>query len=317
MVRKYIMAAGIILLGLSLAACRKDGSRVSQGHTNEAQTTREDTSQASAQDKSSAKEQDDTENADNTNTTSAGKPAASIKPDIKSGRMDKSDKMDKTNKENATNKTNKTNDTEGEAMEANGQSTSARFYYERITDEIKSRIVGKSYGKDCDVPFDELRYVRVLYWGFDDRTHNGELIVNKSIAEDIVVIFEELYQQKYPIERMVLVDEYDADDNASMGADNTSAFNYRNVDGTNNLSLHSYGLAIDINPLYNPYVRGTGDNQVITPVNGRKYADRSLDCAYYIRRGDICYKTFIKHGFIWGGEWTTEKDYQHFEKEPE
>ncbi len=188
------------------------------------------------------------------------------------------------------------------------------FYYEELSEDIIDRINGKSYKENCDIPYEELRYVRVLYWGFDDITHNGELIVNKIIAEDITQIFKELYDQKYPIEQMVLVDEYDADDNTSMEADNTSSFNYRKVDGSEHLSLHSYGLAIDINPRYNPYVRTVDGMTIVTPYNGTEYADRSIDCSYYIDTEDVCYQAFIKHGFTWGGAWKNSKDYQHFQK---
>lgn len=205
---------------------------------------------------------------------------------------------------------------EGNPM-AEGQLPLQRFYYEEISEEIKVRINGKSYGEDCDVPYEELRYVNVVYYGFDGEPHSGELIVNKAIAEDIVEIFKELYQAKYPIERMVLVDEYDADDNASMADNNTSAFNYRKVDGTDRLSNHSYGLAIDINPLYNPYVRKRDGKKIITPEEGAEYADRSLSNPYYIHEGDVCYEAFIERGFTWGGEWKNSKDYQHFEKKAE
>jgi len=202
---------------------------------------------------------------------------------------------------------------EGEPVETVNQNK-ADFYYEVIPDSVKIRIMGKSYGENCDVPLEDLRYVGVLYWGFDLETHRGELIVNRAIATDIVDIFKELYEYKYPIEQMVLVDEYNADDNTSMAADNSSAFNYRNIDGTSRKSLHSYGLAIDINPRYNPYVRGSGEKLIITPDNGIEYADRLLDCPYYIKKDDLCYQAFINRGFTWGGEWTTQKDYQHFQK---
>lgn len=189
------------------------------------------------------------------------------------------------------------------------------FYYEELSKEIKERINGKSYGENCDVPYEELRYVKVLHWGFDGETHIGEMIVNKAIAEDVIEIFKELYEAKYPIERMVLVDEYDADDNTSMAANNSSAFNYRVIEGTKRISLHSYGMAIDINPLYNPYVHTVDGERVVTPVEGAKYEDRSLDCPYYIHSGDVCYEAFIKRGFTWGGNWMNNKDYQHFQKE--
>lgn len=188
------------------------------------------------------------------------------------------------------------------------------FYYEEIKDDIKARIQGKSYKDDCTVPYEDLRYVRVLYYGFDEKTHIGELIVNKAISSDIVDIFAELYENKYPIERMVLVDEYDADDNASMAANNTSSFNYRTVPGAKHLSKHALGLAIDINPLYNPYIQYNGNETTILPPEGSKYADRTLDCPYYINENDLCYKAFTKRGFTWGGFWKTSPDYQHFQK---
>ena len=199
-------------------------------------------------------------------------------------------------------------------METVGQNMLNSFYYEQLTQEIKDRIDGKSYGKNCDIPYEELRYVKVLHWGFDGQTHSGEMIVNKAIAEDVIEIFSELYEEKYPIERMVLVDEYDADDNTSMAANNSSAFNYRVIEGTKRISLHSYGMAIDINPLYNPYVHVVDGERVVTPVEGAKYEDRSLDCPYYIHAEDVCYQAFIKRGFTWGGEWKNNKDYQHFQK---
>ena len=188
------------------------------------------------------------------------------------------------------------------------------FYSQDISEVVKLRIKGKSYRDNCNVPYEELRYIRLLYWGVDKETHIGELIVNKSIAEDIIAIFKELYADRYPIEKMVLVDEYNADDITSMEANNSSAFNFRFIDSTTKISIHSYGLAIDINPRYNPYVREMGGKTVILPANGGDFADRSKACEYYIRRGDICYEAFIKRGFTWGGDWKHEKDYQHFQK---
>ena len=189
------------------------------------------------------------------------------------------------------------------------------FYSEKISEDVKSRIKGKSYGDGCTVPFEELRYIQVLYYGFDKETHTGEMIVNKAICDDVIDIFKELYEAKYPIEKMVLVDEYNADDNTSMAANNSSSFNYRLVPGSNHLSKHSLGLAIDINPLYNPYVQYNDNETVILPEEGIPYADRSLDCRYYIDKHDLCYKAFTKRGFTWGGIWTRDPDYQHFEKD--
>jgi hypothetical protein len=188
------------------------------------------------------------------------------------------------------------------------------FYYKDITDDIKLRINGKSYKEDCTVPYEELKYVRVLYYGFDKETHIGEIIVNTAIADDMVDIFKELYHAKYPIEQITLVDEYDADDNTSMAANNTSSFNYRTVPGATHLSKHALGLAIDVNPLYNPYIQYNEDETIILPIEGTQYADRNLDNPYYIRENDVCYNAFTKRGFTWGGFWETEPDYQHFQK---
>ena len=201
------------------------------------------------------------------------------------------------------------------AVATAGKEEAKMFSITELNKEIKDRITGISYADNCTVPYEELRYVQVLHWGFDGEIHTGELIVGKAIAEDIVDIFKELYAARYPIERMVLIDDYEAQDNVSMAANNSSAFCYRVIDnGSNKLSNHSYGLAIDINPLYNPYVREIGGKTVVSPEEGAKYADRTLDCSYYIQKGDVCYQAFVSRGFTWGGDWKSQKDYQHFQK---
>ena len=116
---------------------------------------------------------------------------------------------------------------------------------------------------------------------------------------------------------MVLVDEYDADDNASMADNNSSSFNYRVVEGTTHLSKHSQGLAIDINPRYNPYIHTLNGQTVCSPENGSDYADRSKDFPYKIDTEDYAYKLFLEYGFSWGGNWNSSKDYQHFEMDTE
>ena len=189
------------------------------------------------------------------------------------------------------------------------------FFFEEIPNDVFVRMDGNSYKEDCTVPLSDLRYIRVLYFGFDSCSHTGELVVNKSIAEDITEIFRELYAVQYPIGKMVLVDEYGGDDNASMLDNNTSAFNYRTVNGTTTLSRHAQGMAIDINPLYNPWVYTLDGKNVIDPPAGSLYADRTLDCQYFIDHEDPCYQLFIDHGFEWGGDWGSSKDYQHFSKD--
>lgn len=194
------------------------------------------------------------------------------------------------------------------------------FFYEPITPEIEARIRGVSYPEDDSdiaITLDELSYVNVLYNDFDGGVSRGELICNDSIAQDLVEIFEELYRCGYQFERISLIDEYGGDDTLSMEHNNTSCFNYRVVDGTDNLSKHAYGLAIDINPYYNPYVvfnkDGTGETY-ISPKGSEVYTDRSKDFPYKIDENDLCYKLFIERGFTWGGNWNSSKDYQHFQK---
>ena len=192
------------------------------------------------------------------------------------------------------------------------------FYYEPLTDEVKDRITGISYPESgCTVPYGDLAYVGLLYFDFDGEEQTGELICNRAVAQDMVEIFYELYQNDYRIERVRLVDEYDGDDTASMADNNTSCFNYRVVDGTTNLSKHAYGLAIDVNPYYNPYVvyNKNGDGSTyISPPGSEVYADRSQSFAYKIDENDLCYRLFTEHGFTWGGNWNSTKDYQHFQK---
>ena len=185
------------------------------------------------------------------------------------------------------------------------------FYYEELSEAIKSRITGKSYPTDCNVPYSDLRYVKVLHYDFNGNEHEGELICATEVAQELTNIFYELYLAKYPIEKMVLIDEYRADDIASMKDNNTSCFNYRVIEGSKNLSNHSYGLAIDINPLINPYVKG----DYVSPKEAKPYVDRSQIKLGMIDKDDLCYKLFTKYGWKWGGSWNTVKDYQHFEKE--
>ena len=189
------------------------------------------------------------------------------------------------------------------------------FYYEPISNEIFKRISGISYPVDCTVSLDELRYLVLQYIDFNGETQTGEMICNKSIAQDVVEIFYELYRNDYQIESVKLVDEFNGDDTASMLANNTSCFNYRVVEGTTRLSNHAKGLAIDLNPFYNPYITYNKDGTTnISPEGSEAYADRAAAFPYKIDESDLAYKLFREHGFSWGGNWNSVKDYQHFEK---
>lgn len=189
------------------------------------------------------------------------------------------------------------------------------FYISEIPDDIFARMQGKSYKEDCTVPREDLRYVHVRHMGFDGEVKDGELVVNKAIADDVLAIFEELYKADYPIEKVRLVDEYDADDEASMSDNNSSAFNFRFISHTTRISKHGLGMAVDINTRYNPYVKTVDGKLSIEPANGADYVDRSKDFPHKIDHEDLCYKLFKEHGFTWGGDWTHSKDYQHFERD--
>ncbi len=189
-----------------------------------------------------------------------------------------------------------------------------RFTVSEIPDSIWAKMQGKSFHANPHIGRKDLRYLQVSHWDYDKKTHQGELICNRIIADKLVAIFRELYQHHYPIQQIRLPDEYDANDEQQMRANNTSCFCYRVVSGTQKLSYHARGLAVDINPLYNPYVRyRKNGTRIVEPANATAYANRNGQFLYKIEKGDLCYQLFIRHGFTWGGAWKTMKDYQHFE----
>ncbi len=191
------------------------------------------------------------------------------------------------------------------------------FYYEPLSPQLQEYITGVSYPEEGadEISYEDLSYVHVLYYDFNKESTQGELICNNAISKDLVEIFYELYIAEYQIEKITLIEQYDGDDTASMEDNNTSCFNYRTVDDSNKLSKHALGLAIDINPFYNPYIRYTKDGgQIISPANSEIYVDRTSSFPYKIDTQDLCYRLFIEHGFTWGGNWNSSKDYQHFQK---
>lgn len=189
------------------------------------------------------------------------------------------------------------------------------FRAEPLSDATFSRMQGRSYPEGCKVARSELRYLILPHYDGHGHVLIGEMVCNRAIAADLVAVFRQLFLERYPIERMVLIDEYDGDDEASMRANNTSCFNYRVVAGSRRLSRHAYGMAVDINPLYNPYVRTTVGRTTVRPATAVAYTDRSrTDIPYKITRNGRVYKLFRAHGFRWGGLWRTTKDYQHFQR---
>ncbi len=165
-----------------------------------------------------------------------------------------------------------------------------------------------SWHQGCPVDVADLRAVDISHWGFDGEVHTGRLIVATKVANDVVEIMHDLFDASFPIERMEPVDVYDGNDDRSMAANNTSAFNCRLVTGGASWSEHSYGRAIDVNPLVNPYVVGSR----VLPPEGEVYADRSQDAPGMIHGGDAVVDAFAARGWKWGGYWDSPIDYQHF-----
>lgn len=188
------------------------------------------------------------------------------------------------------------------------------FSIHKIDDATFKRIHGKSFPANCRIPRADLRYLCLLHRTLDGHIQLGELICHRRIANDLVTIFRQLYDARYPIERMVLIDNYGAEDEPSMTANNTSCFCYRTVAGSQKLSAHSMGLAVDINPLYNPCIKTRNGKTKIQPKAGHPYIDRNGSHPYKITHSDLCFRLFRQHGFTWGGDWRSLKDYQHFEK---
>ena len=187
-----------------------------------------------------------------------------------------------------------------------------KFTSEPIPEEIRNKMRGVTISEKSPVDFDDLSYLTLTYIGYDGESYIGNMVVANEIADEVIQIFKELYNIKFPIEKMRLPYEYDGVDELSMRDNNTSAFNDRPIEGTGGLSFHQLGRAIDINPLVNPYIRFS-DGEVL-PTTAHKYLDRSLDEVGMIKEDSPCVEIFKKYGWTWGGDWTTVKDYQHFEK---
>ncbi len=180
--------------------------------------------------------------------------------------------------------------------------------YRSSIEAVSAAQLGSSWkaGMGCPDP-STLRAVNVTHWGYDGAVKQGRIIVAGSQAENVAAIFRDLYGARFPIQRIVPVDAYGADDQASMRANNTSGFNCRFVAGKTVLSQHGLGLAIDLNPLHNPYVKGGS----VDPPEGARWADRSRNDPGMIKPGATV-DAFARRGWRWGGYWSSGKDYQHF-----
>lgn len=182
---------------------------------------------------------------------------------------------------------------------------------EVIPETIKNQMLGSTWHENLGCPLlNTQSLLRIPYWGFDNQKHQGELIVKKNVSGEVAEIMNQLYTSRFPIQQIKLMRIYSGDDYESMKHNNSSAFNCRNKTNKNELSGHSFGVAIDINPIQNPYVK----ENLILPPKGTEYLDRSKVMKGMIVSNSPVVTLFKSYGWEWGGDWETLKDYMHFSK---
>lgn len=184
----------------------------------------------------------------------------------------------------------------------------ARGAYAWSVSPVTAARLGASHRAGCPVAVADLRLVGVTHWGLDGRPHRGELVVRASVATAVVEVFRRLHAARFPLARVVTAEQYGADDDRLMAANATSAYNCRTTTGGTGFSEHAYGTAIDLNPVQNPYVRGT----TVEPPAGRAFLDRTDVRPGMVVAGDAVVRAFAAAGWEWGGDFRTLKDYQHF-----
>lgn len=183
-----------------------------------------------------------------------------------------------------------------------------KFEIRDIPPDIQNKMMKKKvWTSECIIPMKKLKLLNLSHYNFDNRIEVGQMVVLGSMADSVIAIFQELFALKFPIHTIKLLDEFEGDDELSMNANNSSCFNFRKISGSDKLSLHSYGLAIDINPVQNPFIQ----KGKILPASGKEFLDRSN-----IKTGMVepIVKVFYKYGFTeWGGNWKEPIDYHHFQ----
>ena len=184
------------------------------------------------------------------------------------------------------------------------------FTSEPLPEHIIQLITGVTFHETTPFGYDYLAYLTVTHVNFDGESILGRLIVAADIAYEVLDIFREIYEGGFPIHSIKLIDYFGASDYLSMAANNSHAFNFRYIAGTSIVSRHGFGVAIDINPVQNPYIRG----ETVWPAAGAAYLDRSYIRPGMIVPGDVVYNAFISRGWTWGGHWTLPRDYHHFER---
>jgi D-alanyl-D-alanine carboxypeptidase len=176
----------------------------------------------------------------------------------------------------------------------------------RRIDPVLAHRMRHSWRPGCPVPLSALRYLRMTYYGFDGAAHSGEMVMHADQVSAVTTVFRRLYDSRFPIYRMRLVDDYGGSDAAAMDADDTSAFNCRPTTGGTSWSQHSYGRAIDLNPIQNPYLAGG----TVQPAAGSAHLTR-----WPLEKGminPVVRAAFSDAGWYWGGNWRSPTDYMHF-----
>ncbi len=174
-----------------------------------------------------------------------------------------------------------------------------------VPDDVIAR---STWTEECPVARDELAYLNVAHFGFDGEFHTGELIVNASVAEDMIGVFEKLHAARFPIEGMKVTTQAELDAPPTGDGNNSGAFGCREAVGSGSWSQHAYGLAIDINPFHNPYILG----ELVIPELASAYLDRDRALPGMVFEGDVVFEAFAEIGWTWGGNWNSLKDWMHF-----
>lgn len=179
---------------------------------------------------------------------------------------------------------------------------------EPVSEEVLAR---STWNDGCPVTVDELRYLRMTFWGFDGGHHQGEMIVHREVADDVVGVFAALHEARFPIEEMRVTTMAELDAPPTGDGNNTTGFVCRAVVGGSGFSQHAYGLAVDINPFHNPYQKG----DVVLPELSTSYLDRDDARPGMIFEGGPVVAAFDAIGWGWGGRWNSLDDYHHFSRD--
>lgn len=177
-----------------------------------------------------------------------------------------------------------------------------------LPEEMQAAMVGVTWREGCPVPLSDLRLVTVPYTDPQGAARVGQLVVHADHAQAVGQVFVQLHGLGFPIHRIEPAHLHGGDDDALMRQNITSAFNCRPVAGGTSVSEHSYGHALDLNPLWNPYVRG----ERVLPPEGRPFVDRDPQRQGTIVADGPVVAAFAAIGWRWGGAWRSAKDYQHF-----